>query len=127
MYDDVLEEICSICGTASGITPRIGYLPTNGGVACYPNSGYNVHLSFQKETLVDAVTVLFNVKMTSQETALQTAETMYYALITATSYESTKDYTIMNIESSSVPTYVGREDEYFLYAFAVTVFMNRKG
>ena len=134
VLDDVLEQLCSICeestrpsSKASGISPRIGFLPATGGVACYINSGYNEHTSLRKNTRCESITVLFNLKYTSQETALQVADTMHNALVGALSYASTSSYTIMNIESSALPNYVGREEEYFLYAFAVQVFINRKG
>ena len=126
MYDDVLEQICSMCEIATDISPTIGYLPTSGGVACYINSGYVDHVSLQKETRVEAFTVLFNIKLKTQNEALSVAETMHEALVGQLSYQQTADYTIMDIESSALPNYVGREEEYFLYAFAVQVFVNRK-
>ena len=126
MYTEVLGQICALCETASGISPIIGYLPTSGGVACYINSGYADHVSIQKETRVEAFTVLFNIKLKKQDQALSVAETMHDALVGQLSYQQTADYTIMNIESSALPNYVGREEEYFLYAFAVQVFVNRK-
>lgn len=109
-------------------TIKIGALPADDGICCTIAGGYPEATFLTKGMSYDLDLVL-NGKNASQQTVSDALNDIHQALTQTKVYPETAEYQINNIETTSSPSYIGREEnKQYLYGSSLKVrFFYKKG
>lgn len=121
VYSDVLTSVISLINSLDLYADAvIGALPPNDGISVAWTTSNN-NLFFDKKSAVEMV-ALVNAKNKDQKTALDALSTIHTRLNFMRSYPAADNYQITNIETSSSPSYMGREENnQWLYGSSLRV------
>jgi hypothetical protein len=110
LYGEILEYIAAQIDTLSLYAESsIGDLPEGNGISVQIGAGSPVELFQDKGNLTDCF-VIINAKHIAQGTALSSLSDIHLLLTRLKEYPSTDDYDILNIETSTIPNYIGKAD-----------------
>ena len=121
VYTDVLNAIAGMTdGLGLYSSVIIGPMPTDNGISiAWANGTLNTFMN--KNAAVEMSAVL-NAKNTSQQAALDALGTIHTALNMTKTYPSADNFQITNVETSSAPAYLGREENsQYLYGSSLRV------
>lgn len=121
VINDIFEAVIALAETASGKTIRVGALPANNGYAMQIASGAPA-TTFMTKGLCMEFSIVLNGKHTSQKTVSDTLNKIHLALTQAKTYPNDTTYQITDIETTSTPSYLDREeDKQYLYGSSLRV------
>lgn len=121
VYTDVLNAIVGMTdGLGLYSSVIVGPMPTDNGISiAWANGTLNTFMN--KNAAVEMSAVL-NAKNTSQQEALDALGTIHTSLNMTKTYPSAENFQITNIETSSAPAYLGREENsQYLYGSSLRV------
>ena len=127
VYSDVLTTVVTLINNLDlYAVATIGALPPTNGISVAWTSSTN-NLFFDKKATVE-MTALVNAKNSDQQIALEALSDIHTSLNFMTAYPETDNFQITNIETSSAPTYMGREsNNQWLYGSSLTIKFYLKG
>lgn len=111
------------------IPVTIGALPAANAVSAYISSGYT-DTAFSTKGRVMIMRITFIAKNANQQTALDALSDIHDALTLTKVYPEGTGYQVMDIQTDTVPNYIGREeDKQYTYGSTVAVryFQHLKG
>lgn len=127
VYNDVLAAVQGLAAQAApGELLIIGSMPPDNGISIAWAGGY-LNTFVDKRAAVEMSAVL-NAKNTGQEKAAALLSDIHTSLNMRKEYPAAENFQITNIETSSAPSYLGREEnEQWLYGSSLTVKFYLKG
>lgn len=117
VFDAVVKMVADLKLYAS---PIVGAMPADNGIAMQISTGAN-DTTFLEKDIVVGFSVVLNGKHSSQQTVLDDLNKAHEALTMTKDYPSDTDWQICDIRSDSLPNYIGREDNQYLYGSALRV------
>lgn len=128
MYAEILEYIAAQIDTLSLFAAStIGDLPETNGISIQLGAGSPVELFQDKGNITDCF-VIINAKHIAQGTVLSALSDIHLLLTRLKDYPSSTDYEILNIETSTIPNYIGKADTgQWVYGSIVKVQIYIKG
>lgn len=128
VYRDVIEAVLRMVNDIGLYAPAtIGPLPPDNGISIAWGSGA-VATTFQDKRACISASLVVNAKHRDPTMALDALSNIHVALTMTRDYPVTDNYQITNIETSSPPTYLGREENsQWLYGSSITVKFFLKG
>lgn len=127
VYNDVLTAVQGLAAQgAPGELLIIGSMPPDNGISIAWAGGY-LNTFVDKRAAVEMSAVL-NAKNTDQEKAAALLSDIHTSLNMRKEYPAAENFQITNIETSSAPSYLGREEnDQWLYGSSLTVKFYLKG
>ena len=127
VYNDVLAAVQGLAAQAApGELLIIGSMPPENGISIAWAGGY-LNTFVDKRAAVE-MSVVLNAKNTDQEKAAALLSDIHTSLNMRKEYPAAENFQIYNIETSSAPSYLGREEnEHWLYGSSLTVKFYLKG
>lgn len=122
VYDSVLLSIIQMAQETSPYANiTIGPLPPDNGLSVMWGAGGPTEIYMDKNTLVE-IPVILNGKNTDQQFLSETLGSIHKNLSRRKWYPMTNGYQIVDINTSTAPQYVGREENsQWLYGSALRV------
>lgn len=117
IFDAVVKMVADLNLYAS---PIVGAMPADNGIAMQISTGAN-DTTFLEKDIVVGFSVVLNGKHSSQKTVLDDLNKAHEALTMTKEYPTDDDWQICDIRSDSLPNYIGREDNQYLYGSALRV------
>ena len=106
----------------------VGAMPPHNGVAAQVSTGAT-DTTFLNKGLEIGLSIVLNGKHENQQTVYDTLNFIHESLVMTKDYPNTDDFQIVDIRTDSLPNYIGREDNEYLYGSALRVrgFIKQKG
>lgn len=117
VFDAVVKMVADLNLYAS---PIVGAMPTENGIAMQISTGAN-DTTFLEKDIVVGFSVVLNGKHSSQQKVLDDLNKAHEALTMTKDYPSGDHWQVCDIRSDSLPNYIGREDNQYLYGSALRV------
>lgn len=122
VYDEVLNAVCDLAqidGLYADI--KIGSDPPENGICMIMSGGSPAVVNLATDMLFRK-SILINGKHKNQQTVLEALGAIHEALTKTFQYPSTDDWRIIDIETESAPTLIGRgENSQWIYGSSVSV------
>lgn len=131
MYDELLQAVMTLVTSHASPYTTIdhGAMPEENGLAMYPGPGFSEQTHMDKGG-IQIVYIVLNGKHSNLETLLASLSKTHRELSLLEVYPSGGDWEILNIETSTPPNYLGREDSgtrQWLYGSILRVTYYSKG
>ena len=129
VINDVLQAVIDM---AEEIQPYasivVGALPADNGISMTVGAGAP-QTTFMTKGMVYEIDCVLNGKHSAQETVFDTLNDIHQALTMTKDYPATDEYQILDIQTTSSPNYIEREEnKQYLYGSSVRVrFFFKKG
>ena len=112
VIDDVLNAVIN---QAEAAVPElyakinIGAMPPDNGISVAISTG-SPEATFQTKAMVYSFDMVLNGKHTNAETVFNALNDIHQALTLTKTYPKTDKYQVLNIITTSTPSYIGREE-----------------
>jgi len=118
VYKDMLDSVITLIDTNLSLYAlvTIGSLPVINGIAAYIGAGAPTESHLDRGS-INEIYVTVNAKHAAQDTALDALSDIQLYLTRLKAYPAGTDWQMLNIETGTVPNYIGTEDNGSQYLY----------